>query len=245
MYRFKALLFTSACFQRSHSFAGHQFSSQQRYTSRSLSSRSPTRDEDIDVFATPPSVLHANSTEGTCQKSFEDEFCIKRATTQATDKDKELSLAETLLKSKQNILVQSSFTKAELYRRSRNNAQSKRGSSEESQTSSKSGDGPQAFKSEQHPQNYETLELHDIEDDDWQLGDKQRFNTGYSVPSSPRVIKTYERDQLDSETSRRLKLVVFGPRGVVQDGWINQGFMFSSQFPFGLIQKKVSAFLKR
>lgn len=45
---------------------------------------------------------------------------------------------------------------------------------------------------------------------------------------------------LDSETWAGLKGIVLGERGVLQEGWIGQGFNFSQNIPYGLVQKKVS-----
>jgi hypothetical protein len=49
---------------------------------------------------------------------------------------------------------------------------------------------------------------------------------------------------LELSTWRELKALVLGPRGNMHEGWYGQGFSFNHKIPYGLVQKKVSAYVQ-
>jgi hypothetical protein len=209
---------------------------------RSQSSRTSLRDEkedeDYNEYS-PTTNDNPVSTSTSPPKTFDNEFQVKQRPNKVTPSSEEpkLSLAESLLQSKQNILAQGCLTSAEINRRSK----TQRSFSEDIQQSVASLHKKKALKSGQPS---DTLELCDIEDEDLDFGENDAKSSNFvHIRHIPKPTRALIVGQLDLDIWRKLKAVVVGSSGFIQEGWIGQGFVFNSQILYGLVQKKVKSFL--
>jgi hypothetical protein len=85
-----------------------------------------------------------------------------------------------------------------------------------------------------------TLEFEDIEDEDFGYSESSQSGVKELLfVRNPVVSRKGNQSSLDMKTWRELKLAVVGVTGMLQEGWIGQGFTFDSNIPYGLVQKKV------
>ncbi|XP_035701163.1 probable ubiquitin carboxyl-terminal hydrolase MINDY-4 isoform X1 [Folsomia candida] len=211
---------------------------------RSLSaSKSPTREsrgeQDSNDDGDPSFDM---SPEQPGQKaSFDNEFQLKRIVSSSSQADANLnnvgssgglSLAESLLQSKQNILAQGCLSREEIHKQNR--AQ-RRSLSEESHLMHRVTRPPRLGGSQQQDSaKVETMELCDIEYEDLGFSDGGLIH----IRNVPKSQSQTTRSQLDLGMWRKLKVATVGVGGFVQDGWIGQGFSFNHDVPFGLVQNK-------
>lgn len=193
------------------------------------------------------------------QKSFDNEFVLKRPNpkniSSTPDKGGDpahqansggISLAESLLQSKQNILAHGCLSQAEIHKRNRARRRSLSEDSQRMMNLPKLGrslkpKGGSQSQEEDSSFKMESLELCDIENEDLGFGDSPNDTGGGAMIHIRHLRKICQSriSQLDLETWKKLKLTTVGRQGFLQEGWVGQGFSFSPDVPFGLVQNKV------
>ena len=148
---------------------------------------------------------------------------------------------ENLLAIKQNMLAQMSLTPEENFARQEVVSSPEDCSPEEEREKRQrhKGDNNNDSKST-------TMVLCDIEDEDFDFEKNSPLDNKGRKPCELLSIRKPIIDgrpvlkTIDAQTWRDLKNVVVGPNGILQEGWLGQGFNLDSNLLYGLVQKRVS-----
>ncbi|CAG7838531.1 unnamed protein product [Allacma fusca] len=160
----------------------------------------------------------------------------------ATKVNSAASFAQNLLASKQNMLAQVSLTPEENLERQGSNG-------EDSAHQDSTFFVKDPTKIERRGVSEGQIHLRDIEDEDFEFGEVTPEETECISRQHPpgngnmsgRRFGGDGRPQIkvmDTQMYRDLKMATVGPNGSFQEGWLNQGFNFDTQVPYGLVQKR-------